>query len=70
MLVLCSPDAIVEAERIGLGRLPWAWVAYCEETGVALARSEAMFRTPAAALRIGRRCQEHLSVRHAFLTLH
>ena len=59
MLVRVSSDDIVEAERIGSGRLPWAWVLFCEETGATIARSDPIFRTSAAALRVGRRLQEH-----------
>lgn len=54
MRVSLSTTAFVDAERVGSGRLPWLWVAVCEESAVVLARSEPMFRTRSAALRIGK----------------
>ena len=55
MQVCLSTDSIVEAERVGHGRLPWMWVFVCVESALVLARSEPMFRTRAAALRAGER---------------
>lgn len=53
MKVRLSTDAIVDAEQVGSGRLSWMWVFICTESAVLLARSEPMFRTRQAALRVG-----------------
>lgn len=53
MIVSLSKNAILEAERVGHSRLPWAWVILCDETAAVLARSEPMFRTRSAALHVG-----------------
>ncbi len=63
MKVRLSTDAIVDAEQVGSGRLSWMWVFICADSAILLARSEPMFRTRQAALRVGRRIQAHQHVR-------
>ena len=53
MIVRLSTDAIIDAERFGRGPLSWGWVFPCGESTAVLARSEPMFRTRSAALRVG-----------------
>ena len=53
MIVSLSTNAVIDAERVGSGRLPWTWVFLCEDSAVVLAQSEPMFRTRLAALRAG-----------------
>ena len=59
MIVTLSTQAFVEAEQVGRGRLPWAWVFICEDSAVVLAQSEPMFSTRAAALRTGRQVMRY-----------
>ena len=62
MHVIPKSSFLVEAELNGEGDHPWAWAIYGSDPLFVIDRSEPMFETAAAAVRVGRLVAQY---RHA-----